>query len=55
VELEFELERGLVKLQRGQLTAAANAFKKVLEMDPANEPAARGLAEVRRRQKRTGK
>jgi len=55
VELEFELESGLVKLQRGQLTAAATAFKKVLEMDPANERATRGLAEVRRRQTRNGK
>jgi Tfp pilus assembly protein PilF len=52
VELEYQLERGLVKLQRGQLTAAAAAFKKVLEMDPSNQPAQRGLAEVRRKQKR---
>lgn len=51
VALEFQLERGLIKLQRGQLAAAADAFRKVLEMDPANEPAQRGLAEVRRRQK----
>lgn len=51
VALDFQLERGLLKLRRGQLTAAADAFRKVLEMDPANEPAQRGLAEVRRRQK----
>lgn len=54
VELQYQLERGLLKLQRGQLTAAGDAFKKVLEVDPANEPAQRGLAEVRRRQKRAG-
>ena len=49
VELDFQLERGLVKLQRGQLAAAAEAFKKVLEMEPNHEAATRGLAEVNRR------
>jgi len=49
VELDFQLERGLVKLQRGQLAAAAQAFKKVLELEPAHEAATRGLAEVNRR------
>jgi tetratricopeptide (TPR) repeat protein len=54
VEVEFQLERGLLKLRRGQLTAAADAFKKVLEMTPDNEAAQRGLADVRRKQQRTG-
>lgn len=54
IDLDFYLERGLVKLQRGQLTAAGDAFKKVLEMDPQNEPATRGLAEVARRKKAGG-
>lgn len=49
VELEWELERGMVKLQRGQLTAAALAFKKVLDMEPNHEAATRELAEVNRR------
>ena len=49
VELDYQLERGMVKLQRGQLTAAAEAFKKVLEMEPNHEAATRELAEVNRR------
>jgi len=49
VELDFHLERGMVKLQRGQLAAAAEAFKKVLELDPNHEAATRELAEVNRR------
>jgi tetratricopeptide (TPR) repeat protein len=49
VELDFHLERGMVKLQRGQLAAAAEAFKKVLDMEPNHEAATRELAEVNRR------
>ena len=49
VELDFHLERGMVKLQRGQLAAAAEAFKKVLELEPTHEAATRELAEVNRR------
>jgi tetratricopeptide (TPR) repeat protein len=49
VELDFHLERGLVKAQRGQLAAAAEAFKKVLELEPNHEVATRELAEVNRR------
>lgn len=49
VELDFHLERGLVKLGRGQLAAAAEAFKKVLALEPAHEAATRGLAEANRR------
>jgi len=55
VELDLALERGLVKLQRGQLTAAGDAFKKVLAMDPNNEQAARGLAEVNHKKKAGGR
>lgn len=49
VELDFHLERGMVKAQRGQLTAAAEAFKKVLELEPTHEAATRELADVNRR------
>jgi len=49
VELDFYLERGMIKLQRGQLAAAAEAFKKVLEFEPSHEAATRELAEVNRR------
>src|SRR5688572_3677503 len=49
VELDFHLERGMVKAQRGQLAAAATAFKKVLELEPTHEAATRELAEVNRR------
>ena len=54
VELDLNLERGFVKLQRGQLVAAGDAFKKVLAMDPNNEQATRGLAEVNRKKKAGG-
>ena len=49
VELDYHLERGMVKAQRGQLAAAAEAFKKVLEMEPRHEAATRELADVNRR------
>jgi tetratricopeptide (TPR) repeat protein len=49
VELDFYLERGRVKRQRGQLQAAAEAFKKVLELEPNHEAATRELADVNRR------
>ncbi len=50
VELDFYLERGLVRQRRGQLAAAAEAFKKVLDLEPDHGPANRGLAEVYLRQ-----
>ena len=50
VELDFYLEQGLVKLQRGQLEVAAGAFRKVLDIDPNHGPANRYLAEVYLRQ-----
>ena len=49
VELDFHLERGMVKLQRGQLAAAAEAFKKVLAAGADHEAATRELAEANRR------
>lgn len=49
VELDFHLERGMVKAQRGQLAAAAAAFRKVLELEPNHEAATRELEEVNRR------
>jgi tetratricopeptide (TPR) repeat protein len=49
VELDYQLELAQLKLQRGQLAAAAQAFKKVLELEPKHEAATRGLAEVNRR------
>jgi tetratricopeptide (TPR) repeat protein len=49
VELDFYLERGLVKLGLGQLAAAAEAFKQVLALEPGHEAAARGLSEANRR------
>jgi tetratricopeptide (TPR) repeat protein len=52
VEFDLYLELGLVKLRRGQLAAAADAFEKVLEMDPNYGPANRYLAEVHRLQGR---
>jgi tetratricopeptide (TPR) repeat protein len=47
-QVEFSLyqEQGLVKLERGQLEAAASAFRKVLEMDPSHGLTNRYLAEV---------
>ena len=49
VELDFHLERGMVKLGRGQLAAAAEAFKQVLALEPSHEAATRGLADANRR------
>jgi len=54
IDLDFYLERGGLDLQRGRLTAAAAAFRHVLEMDPNNDAATRGLAEVGRRKKTGG-
>jgi tetratricopeptide (TPR) repeat protein len=51
VELDFHLERGMVKLGRGQIVAAAEAFKKVLALEPNHEAATRGLAEANRRRR----
>ena len=49
MELDFHLESGMVKLGLGQLAAAAEAFKKVLALEPSHEAATRGLAEANRR------
>jgi tetratricopeptide (TPR) repeat protein len=50
VEFDLYLEQGLVKLQRGQLEAAATAFRKVLDIEPDHGPTNRYLAEVYLRQ-----
>ncbi len=50
--LEFDLyvERGLVKLKRGQLVAAAETFKKALAMEPDDGLANNSIAQVYLRQ-----
>jgi tetratricopeptide (TPR) repeat protein len=50
IEFDLVLEQGLIKMQRGQLEAAAAAFRKVLEMDPNHGLTNRSLAEVYLRQ-----
>jgi tetratricopeptide (TPR) repeat protein len=49
LDADLYLEVGLVRQQQGRLEAAAEAFEKVLEADPAHELAGRRLTEVRRR------
>ena len=46
---ENHMEEGILRTQQGRLQAAAEAFGRVLALDPNHEPAQRGLAEVRRR------
>jgi tetratricopeptide (TPR) repeat protein len=46
LEVDLYVERGLIKMKRGQPVAAADAFKKVLAMDPSHGPSNRYLAEV---------
>jgi tetratricopeptide (TPR) repeat protein len=46
IEFDLTLEQGLVKLNRGQLEAAASAFRKTLSMDPSHGLANRYAAEV---------
>ncbi len=43
------MELGLLDLEQNRLTAAAASFRKVLDIDPANEIAARHLADVEQR------
>jgi tetratricopeptide (TPR) repeat protein len=50
VDSDFHLETGLLRLQQGRLTAATQALRKVLDMDPDHGPANRGLAELYLRQ-----
>jgi len=50
LELDLYVERGLIKMKRGQTTAAVDAFKKVLAMEPNHGPTNRYLAEVYLRQ-----
>jgi tetratricopeptide (TPR) repeat protein len=46
LELDLALEQGALDLQRGRLTAAIAAFKKVLAVEPASGPANRYLAQI---------
>jgi tetratricopeptide (TPR) repeat protein len=46
IEAALYLEQGLLRLQQGRLDAAADAFQKLVEMDPDNGSAHRHLAEV---------
>ena len=46
-EPDFYMELGLLRRQQGRLQAAAQAFQKVLELQPDREDAARQLSEVR--------
>jgi tetratricopeptide (TPR) repeat protein len=46
IEFDLTLEQGIVKLQRGQLDAAASALRKSLSMDPNHGLANRYVAEV---------
>ena len=48
VEVDYYLELGLLRQQQRQLKAAADAFGKVLSMDPGHALASRHLAEVRK-------
>jgi len=46
LELDLYVEQGLIKMKRGQLAAAADAFKKVLAMEPNHGPTNNYIAEV---------
>ena len=50
VDADLYMEQGLVRMQQGRLEAAAEAFQRVLALNPAHEPAKRQLAEVRKLQ-----
>ena len=52
IEFDLTLEQGIVKLKRGQLEAAASAFRKSLSMDPSHGLANRYAAEAYLRQGR---
>jgi tetratricopeptide (TPR) repeat protein len=47
-EPDFYLELGLLRRQQGRVQAAADAFQKVVDMEPERDDAARELAEVRK-------
>jgi tetratricopeptide (TPR) repeat protein len=50
LEHDYFEELGLIRLQQRQLTAAADAFLKLLEMDPTHGPTNQHLSEVYLRQ-----
>jgi tetratricopeptide (TPR) repeat protein len=49
VELDLNMEEGLVRMQQGRLEAAADSFRKVLDTDSSHEQAKAQLAEVQKR------
>ena len=49
LESDFYIEEGLVRMQQGQLEAAAQSFQRVLAADSSHEAARRHLADVRKR------
>ena len=49
VELDLNMEEGLVRVQQGRLEAAAESFRKVLDTDATHEPAKEQLAAVQKR------
>jgi protein O-GlcNAc transferase len=49
LEPDRHMEEGLVRLQQGQLEAAAESFQRVLALDAGHAAARRQLAEVRKR------
>jgi tetratricopeptide (TPR) repeat protein len=46
VEFDLSLEQGLIRMKRGQLAAAADAFKQALAMDPNHGMANNYLAQI---------
>jgi tetratricopeptide (TPR) repeat protein len=49
VELDLNMEEGLVRMQQGRLEAAAESFRKVLDTDSTHEPAKEQLAAIQKR------
>jgi tetratricopeptide (TPR) repeat protein len=49
IEFDFQIELGRLRMRQGRLDAAAEAFRKALEMDPSHAAAKQHMAEVRKR------
>ena len=49
IELDLYMEEGLVRMQQGRLEAAAESFRRVLDVDASHEPAKQQLTEVQKR------
>lgn len=52
-DADFYAELGFLRRQQGRLQAAADAFQKVLDMEPDREEAARALADVHKQLQKT--